>query len=199
MIKMNELKALLGAGITIAVLIVVLTVSSLIVGDLQGETDSDDYWQSISVTTEANVSSLANTSIITLDRNTGKDCFAELIPSTFYVWNSTNNLTSSTTAGINTASILSNGTITLDYVNTSSEAPLAAETTGIPSWFLGANSTGTWYFNYTYYDKCIHAYNITDEGGTSIFELSDWLPLAALVIASGIVVGVVVSSMGGTA
>lgn len=44
------LKALLGAGITIGVLVIVLTVSSLIVEDLQGETTSGTH--AYNVTTE---------------------------------------------------------------------------------------------------------------------------------------------------
>lgn len=41
-----------------------------------------------------------------------------------------------------------------------------------------------------------HAYNITGEGGSAIFELADWLPLIALVIAAAIIVGIVIYHMG---
>jgi len=42
-----------------------------------------------------------------------------------------------------------------------------------------------------------HARNTTNEGAAALFELADWLPLIALVIAAAVIVGIVMFYMGG--
>lgn len=56
---------------------------------------------------------------------------------------------------------------------------------------------GTYNVTYVYGDRT-HAYNTTIEGSDGLFELSDWLPLIALVIAAAVIVGIVMTYMGGS-
>ncbi len=92
---------------------------------------------------------------------------------------------------------MGNGTLS---VGTGNVSITTATTSGSTATVVYGTAAGAWlagdYWIVYTYTPLTHGLNTTIEGGAGLYELADWLPLIALVLATGVLVVIVIAGMG---